>query len=200
MFRKIILSALALSLLAGTAAVHAQDNSPATPEASSSREAGATPRQGRMLQRLDTNNDGQVSAEEFAARHTGRLSEVDANGDGELSKEELADHLMRRAFERRAERLAKRLDINGDDTVTLEEIEGHQAKRFALADRNDDGVLDQDELRKFAGERGMHKGKRHGGHMEHGEKGGREGMRHHMRKVHDGQDRKPVTPRAAPAE
>ncbi|WP_336056712.1 EF-hand domain-containing protein [Nitratireductor sp. CH_MIT9313-5] len=200
MFRKIVLSALALSLLAGTAVVHAQDAGSSAPEASVSRDSGAKSRQGRMFEQLDADKDGKISAAELSAPHIDRLKAADANGDGELSKEELTDFVQKRAAERRAERMAKRLDINGDGTVTIEEIEGHQAKRFALADRNDDGVLDQDELRKVSGKHGMKKGMRHGRHMERGGMHERHGMRQHMRKMHDDRASAPTAPQDAPAE
>lgn len=199
MFRKIVLSALAISLLAGTAVVHAQDNDASAPETAVTRDGGPKPRQARMFERLDVNQDGKISAEEMGAPHIDRLKEADANGDGVLSKEELADHVTRRAAERRAARMAQRLDIDGDGEVTIEELENHQAKRFALADRNDDGFLDQDELRKAAGKKGMHGGKRHGRHMDD-RKGGRDGMRHHMRKMHDERGPAREAPQEAPAE
>ncbi len=49
-------------------------------------------RAARMIERLDANDDGKLSAEEMATRGPGRMLErLDANGDGALSKEELAE-------------------------------------------------------------------------------------------------------------
>lgn len=45
-------------------------------------------RGGGMLEKLDTNQDGDVSKEEFMAFHEARFGELDANGDGKISKAE----------------------------------------------------------------------------------------------------------------
>ncbi|MCU4654024.1 calcium-binding protein [Roseibacterium sp. SDUM158016] len=47
----------------------------------------------------------------------------------------------------------EQFDLDGDGSVTLEEMEGARAARFAEADANDDGVLDRDELIAMATER-----------------------------------------------
>ena len=90
-----------------------------------------------------------------------KLKAADANNDGTLSREEIENFVMKRMVERRADRMERRLDINGDGKVTLDEIQKQKAKEFAALDRNDDGKLDRKELRAA-----HHKGK-HGGHGKH---------------------------------
>ena len=57
--------------------------------------------------------------------------------------------------------------VDGDGKLALSEIESRQRKHFALIDRNDDGVLQKDELRRAPmGDRHAarhHGGKHHGG-------------------------------------
>ena len=128
---------------------------------------------GRMMERLDTDNSGDISAAEFSERRLGWLSEAD-DGDGVLSIEEITAAMEQRRQERREARLMRRFDIDGDGEITLEELETQQEKRFALLDRDNDGTLQRDEMRR-GGRHGGH-GKHHG--MRHGPRGGGMGGHH----------------------
>ena len=91
------------------------------------------------------------------------LKAADTDGNGVLSRTEIEAHALAQLVKRTADRMERRLDINRDGTVTVEEVEKHKAKRFALIDTNDDGQLDRREMR--AG-----KDFRKGGHFrEHGD-------------------------------
>jgi len=139
--------AMAFLALAGSAA-YAQDGT---------RQAGERGNNG-ALARADADSSGDVSFEEFAAAMRSRAGLADADGDGKLTVEEIAAEIERMRNIRRAERLVKRFDANGDGTLTVEEVESRQRKMFALADRNDDGVLDRAEMPR----RQMHqRGTRH---------------------------------------
>lgn len=104
-----------------------------------------TRRQARM-ERLDADKSGDVTFEEFAAAMKTRTDRFDANSDGRMTVEEIASEIEKRRAERRARRFVERFDTDGDQTVTLAEIENRQKKRFALLDRNDDGKVAMDEL------------------------------------------------------
>lgn len=156
--KNIKLALLAAALTSVTAVALAQNNTtPAAPEAGKAQPD--QPRRNARFERLDTNKDGSIAQDEFVSAQN--LKDADANNDGTLSNEELVAMVQKREAERQAERLTRRLDIDGDGKVTIAEVEKNKAKRFALLDRNDDGKLERDELR----------GGRHGGHGKHGRHG-----------------------------
>jgi hypothetical protein len=156
---------------------------------------------------MDKNKDGTIDKAEFQAGKLERLKAADTNGDGTLSEDELETMVLKQMAERRAARMMKRLDIDGDGKVTLAESEGMRDKRFAVLDLDNDGKIDERELREahrgvgpsHPGGPRMH-GPRHGGpHHEgprdhgprhHGDRhdGGMEWRHHHGRLTHGPQD------------
>jgi Ca2+-binding EF-hand superfamily protein len=114
--------------------------------------------QQRMLERMDTNNDGVVSIEEFQPPMEGRLSRADADDDGAVTLDELNQHSAERMAERetqRAERQADHtgkmtarfltMDTDGSGGVTPDEA---RLAAFNHMDSNQDGSLSVDELRR----------------------------------------------------
>jgi Ca2+-binding EF-hand superfamily protein len=92
-----------------------------------SREESRLP--ARWFTRVDANNDGNLTPEEFTQRparpdaahaegHHGKVSEMDANSDGKIDAAEVKSA---------AERMLKRLDKNGDGTLDATELvqQGH---------------------------------------------------------------------------
>ncbi len=110
---------------------------------------------------MDANDDGAVDLTEFT--NTDRLKQTDTNGDGTLSPQEIEAMVMKRMVELQARRKTNRLDVNRDGAVTIAEVEKQKGKRFALLDRNDDGKLEQSELRhgRKTDERGGHRHHQH---------------------------------------
>ena len=104
---------------------------------------------GRMLKQADANEDGSITFEEFSAAGAGRFTDADADGDGNISAEEIVTAMQQERMQRRAERMIERFDANEDGVVSLAEIESHQQKLFALADRDDSGVIEADEMPRF---------------------------------------------------
>lgn len=93
-----------------------------------------------MLQQMDTDRNGVISAEEFRIGHQGRLDRVDADGDGQVTLEEMEAFAIERMRDRVAERFG-RLDADGDGVVTVEEFAAQADARFARMDRDGDGNL-----------------------------------------------------------
>jgi len=97
--------------------------------------------------KLDANHDGVVTLNEYVAAATAKFKELDVAGNGRVTAEELAN--SPKAHERAehvAERIAKRLDTNGDGTVSKDEFLAAAKTRFAKLDKNGDGFLSADEI------------------------------------------------------
>lgn len=112
----------------------------------------------RLIERADSNHDQLISRDEAKAGApilAVQFDAIDTNKDGQLSADELkAFHeAMRKAAE--AEHKAhlaamiKKLDLNGDGAVSRAEAQQgapHLAKRFDKLDANKDGQLTAAEL------------------------------------------------------
>lgn len=113
----------------------------------------------RFFDRHDENQDGKVTLDELCAPAKKLMTEADADGDGALTQQELKTHRENRRAERaggegegmrrrgprgkgdgeggrRPERerpspedAFKRLDVNGDGQLSLEEYEAHAQRK-----------------------------------------------------------------------
>jgi Ca2+-binding EF-hand superfamily protein len=138
--------------------------SPALPAAAKTSAPPAFGPRGPLMQALDTNSDGELSADELAAAAES-LKKLDRDGDGKLTAMELvpapgsgggppgtllpagnlpagvdpADFL---------ERQLTKADANGDRKIQRAEASGPLAQMFERADANADGELDETEIRR----------------------------------------------------
>jgi Ca2+-binding EF-hand superfamily protein len=110
-----------------------------------------------VFDRIDTDHDGAISADEMTAAITKRFSDADANGDGLVTKAEAVAAIEAQTeFERArkhagriADGLFYRVDLDDNGQVALAEIENRAKKAFALVDWNDDGKVDVAEIARM---------------------------------------------------
>ena len=101
----------------------------------------------RRFEKLDANRDGVVTLNEYLAAATSKFKELDVAGNGHVTAEEMANSpLAHKRAERVAERIARRLDTNGDGRVSKDEFLATAKARFAKLDKNGDGFLSADEI------------------------------------------------------
>lgn len=113
------------------------------------------PRATMRFERMDVDDSGDVSFEEFSAMMQSRIGDADANKDGKMTVDEIASAIERMRAERMARRLIERFDTDGDGALTTAEIQSRQKKMFALMDRNDDGKIEKDEMPRRGGRWGQ---------------------------------------------
>ncbi len=101
--------------------------------------------QGLTFAKLDSNGDGQVTADEIEQRMDAHFSNVDSDSNGVLSKAELEANARKDSVARVRRMLAK-LDANGDDQISPDEVRGRLGAHFAQADTDGDGLLSKAEL------------------------------------------------------
>lgn len=124
-----------------------------------------------LLKRYDVNDDGKLNARELRSAPAG-LKALDRNRDGEISKTELAiisrsddsrenssrmmegDRMSKRGASGQrptaanAEQFFRRLDRNGDERLTGDEIPQRLRQAVRRADRNEDKAIDLQEFRR----------------------------------------------------
>lgn len=112
-------------------------------------------RGGKRMERVDTDKDGKVSADEARAASAERFKRIDVNGDGVITPDE-------------APAMFERPDANGDGKVTPDELAALAEARLLRADADGDRAVSKEERKaardKWKERRGdHHKGERHKG-------------------------------------
>lgn len=108
----------------------------------------------RFAQR-DANGDGKLSPQEVPRMAKERFAKLDGNQDGFLSLEEMkAKHAEKAA--RGQDRFAG-ADANGDGVLSRAEMRALKEAHFKKMDKNNDGVVTQDEVGR--GRRAAHESK-----------------------------------------
>lgn len=100
--------------------------------------------------KIDTNKDGKISAEEYAAAAKARFDKLDKNKAGKIV---IADQMKTptkarghaTALAEAAMGMLKAMDTNGDGIVTAEEYAAAAKARFDKMDTNKDGFISKEE-------------------------------------------------------
>lgn len=114
-----------------------------------------------VIQALDTDKDGEISADEIA-KAPAALKTLDKNGDGKLSAEELRPNMRGPGGDRGGPRAdttevvngMMAFDKNGDGKLSAEELPERMRGIVARADTDKDGFASRDELTKALASQG----------------------------------------------
>jgi Ca2+-binding EF-hand superfamily protein len=101
----------------------------------------------RFFEQFDANQDGRLTQAEIDQVRQSRLAEFDQNGDGSLSLEEYQALWMDAMRERMVDRFQAH-DDDGDGIVTAEEFGEPFDRMVSRFDRDGDGEVTTDEMRR----------------------------------------------------
>lgn len=152
--KKFLTTAAIGAMLTAGAAVAMQSQAPTAPKQPVSK-AEMLARADARFDRLDTNKDGQLSAEERkAGAEAARAAMAEKKGG------ELQDFMpgARRGGGGMGERMLARFDTNGDGLISKAENRAMAEARFARMDADKDGTVEAGEGRKGWGKRGEGRG------------------------------------------
>ncbi len=149
-------TAIGAMLTAGVAI--AMQTAPATPPKQPVSKAQMLARADARFDRMDTNKDGQLSADERkAGAEAARAAMAERKGG------EMADFMPGRGRGGMGERMMGRADTNGDGLISKAENRAMLEARFARMDADNDGSIEAGERGKKMGKRGEGRGGKRGG-------------------------------------
>jgi Ca2+-binding EF-hand superfamily protein len=103
--------------------------------------------------KLDQNGDGKVLYAEYRSENVDKiLQRLDSDKNGQVSRAEFDKFAgMARTFggakaEAAMSQLWRTTDVNGDGSMSRSELETASKRRFDVADSNRDGALDKTEV------------------------------------------------------
>lgn len=105
----------------------------------------------QQVNKMDTDNNSQVSRTEFDQYWTQKFQTADTNNDGQLSKQETqtASRNMnggQLASQTSVDHMFRTADSNNDGSISRSEDQAYHNKMFRQADSNNDGKLSVAEV------------------------------------------------------
>lgn len=101
---------------------------------------------GRLLDRLDADDNGRIERTEVMAAQARRFARLDSDRDGVLTEAQFVDAMVER-MRTRLERRFDRMDADGDGRLTVIEFQAVAGARFDRVDGADTGSVAIDDLR-----------------------------------------------------
>ncbi len=100
-----------------------------------------------LMEHFDTNQDGSLTKAEIDESVRTRMVAADSNGDGQLDLDEFQPLLVDIMRPKIVDGF-QFLDADGSSAISMEELERPVTRIVSRLDRNDDGVVSEDEMRK----------------------------------------------------
>lgn len=123
------------------------------------QQRGGRPDASEILSKIDANNDDVIDKDEAANDKRGKIAEdfdeIDSSGDGLIDLEELKASLSGKKKPKKvsAKKLIKQIDDDGNGKLNALEVAAKGNKvlteKFVEIDTNEDGELDEAELKIF---------------------------------------------------
>lgn len=110
---------------------------------------GGQPPPRLVLQALDTDSDGQLSAAEIEAA-SASLAKLDRNHDGQITGDEYSAKLQDQTATTDLLTRLMAMDKNGDGVLTADELPERMRAMFDRGDGNHDGKLTADEIKAMS--------------------------------------------------
>jgi Ca2+-binding EF-hand superfamily protein len=104
----------------------------------------ADPPSAQAWKRLDRNNNGSITFEEFVRASDERLRRMDKNGDGNIGRDEFMAYHEAEAG-RRVDRIFKALDTKSTGRIAASDLKGADLQRFLVCDGNKDRSVTRQE-------------------------------------------------------
>ena len=112
-------------------------------------QGGGQPPPRIVLQALDNDGDGQLSAAEIAAA-SASLAKLDRNHDGQITSDEYSPKLQDQTAANDLVNRMMAMDQNADGVLTADEVPERMRAMFDRGDSNHDGKLTPDEIRAMS--------------------------------------------------
>jgi hypothetical protein len=103
-----------------------------------------------VVERFDTDADGRLTQAEIDSARAEHMARYDADADGALTLEEF-EGLFHELTQPLTVRAFQMLDPDGDASISADELDQRLARAVARHDRNGDGALSPEDMRRGHG-------------------------------------------------